>query len=79
MLLDGLASIGASDERFDDLEEAGGRIATFRTPKLGSWTRLHRRNHRRAIVIDGRSDLPAAWPSRTSGLAMRRIPTTGAT
>ena len=53
VLLDGLASIGASDERFDDLEEAGGRIATFRTPKLGSWTRLHRRNHRRAIVIDG--------------------------
>jgi cardiolipin synthase len=53
VLLDGLASIGASDPRFDDLEEAGGRVATFRTPKLGSWTRLHRRNHRRAIVIDG--------------------------
>ena len=53
VLLDGLASIGASDPRFDTLAEAGGTVATFRTPKFGSWTRIHRRNHRRAIVVDG--------------------------
>jgi cardiolipin synthase len=28
-------------------------VRKFRTPKFGQLTRLHRRNHRRAIVIDG--------------------------
>ena len=39
---------------FDELEKLGGRVEKFRTPKFGSWTRFHRRNHRRSIVIDGR-------------------------
>jgi cardiolipin synthase len=33
---------------------AGGLVAKYRSPAIGSWTRVHRRNHRRAIVIDGR-------------------------
>jgi cardiolipin synthase A/B len=53
ILLDGWTSMGGSDDRFDALSQAGGRVATFRTPKFGSWMRVHRRNHRRAIVIDG--------------------------
>jgi cardiolipin synthase len=54
ILLDGLASLGATDPQFEELAEAGGRVASFRMPRLGSWMRIHRRNHRRAIVLDGK-------------------------
>ena len=54
VLLDGWGGTGMPGAQADALEKAGGRIAKFRTPGLGSWTRYHRRNHRRAIVIDGR-------------------------
>lgn len=53
VLLDGLGGKGAPDEMFEELERAGGRVARYRTPKFGTWTRFHRRNHRRSIVIDG--------------------------
>jgi len=53
VLLDGLGSIKVPDEDFEPLVKAGGKIQKFRTPKLGKLTRFHRRNHRRAIVIDG--------------------------
>ena len=53
VLLDGLGSINVSDEDFEPLVKAGGKVQKFRTPKLGKLTRFHRRNHRRAIVIDG--------------------------
>ena len=35
------------------LEEAGVRCAWFRPLRLGTLARYHRRNHRRAIVVDG--------------------------
>jgi cardiolipin synthase len=54
VLLDAVAATGAWDRKFDDLREAGGQVAKFRAPGVGSWMRVHRRNHRRAIVIDGR-------------------------
>jgi cardiolipin synthase len=53
ILLDGLCSIKVPDEDFAPLIAAGGRVQKFRTPKFGKLTRFHRRNHRRAIVIDG--------------------------
>lgn len=53
VLLDGFGAKGAPDDRFRALEAAGGRVERFRTPKFGTWTRFHRRNHRRSIVIDG--------------------------
>ena len=53
VLLDGLGSINVPDEDFEPLVKAGGKVQKFRTPKLGKLTRFHRRNHRRAIVIDG--------------------------
>jgi cardiolipin synthase len=53
ILLDGLGSLKVPDEDFESLIAAGGKIQKFRTPKLGKLTRFHRRNHRRAIVIDG--------------------------
>ena len=54
VLLDTMGAIAARDSAFAPLQAAGGRIAKFRMPAVGSWTRVHRRNHRRAIVIDGR-------------------------
>ena len=40
------------DERFDALVKAGGRVSSYREASLTSWMRVHRRNHRRSIVID---------------------------
>jgi cardiolipin synthase A/B len=54
VLLDGLGARKAPYRRFKDLEKAGGQVQRFRTPRFGSWTRFHRRNHRRAIVMDGK-------------------------
>jgi cardiolipin synthase len=54
VLLDTMGALSARDAAFEPLKEAGGRVAKFRMPAVGSWTRVHRRNHRRAIVIDGR-------------------------
>jgi cardiolipin synthase A/B len=54
VLLDGFGGRGAPRSLFARLEEAGGRVEWFRTPRFGTWMRFHRRNHRRSIVIDGR-------------------------
>jgi cardiolipin synthase len=51
VLLDGYGGDDDS-ELFDALVEAGGRVSSFRAPSLTSWMRVHRRNHRRSIVID---------------------------
>jgi cardiolipin synthase len=53
VLLDGLGAKGAPDDKFAALQAVGGRVERFRTPRFGTWTRFHRRNHRRSIVIDG--------------------------
>ena len=54
VLLDAVGTIAMPDKAFAPLQSAGARVATFRKPTIGNWTRVHRRNHRRAIVIDGR-------------------------
>jgi cardiolipin synthase A/B len=53
VLLDGYGGRGARARLFTDLEEAGGRVERFRMPRFGQLTRVHRRNHRRAIIVDG--------------------------
>jgi cardiolipin synthase A/B len=53
VLLDGLGGRKAPDDRFEMLRRAGGRVERYRTPRFGTVTRFHRRNHRRSIVIDG--------------------------
>lgn len=53
ILLDGLGAKGSPKEGMDELRRAGATIETFRSPRLGKLTRYHRRNHRRAIIIDG--------------------------
>jgi cardiolipin synthase len=54
VLLDAFGALRAPDEDFDRLIAAGGRVEKFRPAVLGKLMRFHRRNHRRAIVIDGR-------------------------
>ncbi|HUF49737.1 MAG TPA: phospholipase D-like domain-containing protein [Longimicrobiales bacterium] len=54
VLLDGLGGIRCPDEDIERLRQAGGKVATFRPAQFGKLTRFHKRNHRRAIVIDGR-------------------------
>jgi cardiolipin synthase A/B len=54
VLLDAFGAMRAPDDGFHELAEAGGRVAKFRPAVFGKLLRFHRRNHRRAIVIDGR-------------------------
>jgi cardiolipin synthase len=54
VLLDGYGGRGAPKQDLDALQELGGKVAYFRTPRFGKLTRFHKRTHRRAIVVDGR-------------------------
>ncbi len=53
ILLDGIDGDMPKDER-QDLEKSGALIEDFRDPQIGKLTRVHRRDHRRAVVIDGK-------------------------
>jgi cardiolipin synthase A/B len=53
ILLDAVGALRGPRDDFQRLEEAGGKIARFRRFVPGKLTRFHKRNHRRAIVIDG--------------------------
>jgi cardiolipin synthase len=54
VLLDGLGGMKAPDKDVDALRAAGGQVERFSAARLGKLTRFHKRNHRRAIVMDGR-------------------------
>lgn len=53
VMLDGMGGMRAPDEGIRRLREAGGKVCWFRPLSFGKLTRIHRRNHRRAIVMDG--------------------------
>lgn len=53
VLLDGVGGLRAPAEKMAALRAAGGRIEPFRPARLGKLTRFHKRNHRRALVMDG--------------------------
>lgn len=53
VMIDGLGGHGAPEERIEELKRAGGKWAWFHPPRFGKLTRFHKRNHRRAIVVDG--------------------------
>jgi cardiolipin synthase A/B len=54
LMLDGLGGMRCPDEGKDELKKAGGRIGVFRPLRWGKITRFYKRNHRRAIVVDGK-------------------------
>lgn len=51
--LDGMGAMRAPDEGFAALRAAGAKVGRFQPLRFGELTRFHKRNHRRAIVIDG--------------------------
>ncbi len=54
VLIDGLGGKNAPEHDLDRLKAAGGKVDWFRPPRFGKLTRIHTRNHRRAIIIDGK-------------------------
>jgi cardiolipin synthase A/B len=54
VLLDGLGGMRAPEDGVKRLRAAGGKVNHFRTAAFGKLTRFHKRNHRRAIVVDGK-------------------------
>jgi cardiolipin synthase len=53
LLLDAIGSYNAPEAKLKELEEAGGKVVYFRPLRFRTITRIHRRTHVRAIVIDG--------------------------
>ncbi|MEX2584617.1 MAG: phospholipase D-like domain-containing protein [Gemmatimonadota bacterium] len=53
VLVDGFGAMRAPNSLIDALREAGGRWEYFNRPTFGKLTRIHRRTHRRALLIDG--------------------------
>ncbi|MGH7472209.1 MAG: phospholipase D-like domain-containing protein, partial [Longimicrobiales bacterium] len=53
LLLDGLGGLRAPRGELKRLRAAGGMVHKFRSAKFGKLLRFYKRNHRRAIVIDG--------------------------
>jgi cardiolipin synthase A/B len=54
LLLDGFGGLRTPRTAVRKLRDAGGQVRRFRSFKFGKILRFHKRNHRRAIVIDGR-------------------------
>jgi cardiolipin synthase A/B len=54
LLLDGFGAHDAPREKMRAIEEAGGTLKYFHPLRFGRLTAAYKRNHRRAIVIDGR-------------------------
>jgi cardiolipin synthase len=53
LLLDARGATHAPEAGLERLRQAGGRVASFRPARFGMLTRYHKRNHRRAVVVDG--------------------------
>jgi cardiolipin synthase A/B len=54
ILRDGFGGLNAPWRQMHQLKKLGAKVHSFRSPEFGKLTRLHRRAHRRAIVIDGK-------------------------
>ncbi|MGH7444537.1 MAG: phospholipase D-like domain-containing protein, partial [Longimicrobiales bacterium] len=54
VLIDAIGGMRIPQDGVERLRAAGGRIEEFRPAVFGKLTRLHLRNHRRAVVIDAR-------------------------
>jgi cardiolipin synthase len=54
VLVDGFGGMKAPDDGIEKFRAAGGKWAVFNAPRFGRLTRIHKRTHRRALLIDGR-------------------------
>jgi cardiolipin synthase A/B len=55
LLLDAIGGMKAPEDKLRELEAGGGKVEFFRPTNFRSLTRIHRRTHVRAIVIDGKT------------------------
>ena len=53
VLLDGLGGRNLGQETRQAMRDAGVKVAEFRPARFGQLTRFYKRNHRRAMVVDG--------------------------
>ncbi len=54
VLFDGFGGLGVDDDKLEQFEKLGGKVCWFRKAHFGKLTRFYKRNHRRAIIIDGK-------------------------
>jgi len=54
LMLDAVGGLRTPRERLAEFEAAGGKVCWFGPLRFGKILRFYKRNHRRAIVIDGR-------------------------
>ena len=74
VLVDGFGGLRAPDRRIEELREAGGQWKAFHRPRFGMLTRLHKRTHRRAIVIDGKVGFTGGAAIMDKWLGDARLP-----
>ncbi|MDB4940063.1 MAG: cls [Candidatus Doudnabacteria bacterium] len=53
VLLDGFGGSKVDKKKLEQFKLAGGKVCWFRKAHFGKLTRFYKRNHRRAIIIDG--------------------------
>ncbi len=53
LLLDGFGALHVPEERVAELRRVRGKVGWFRPARIGKLLRFYKRNHRRAIIIDG--------------------------
>ena len=53
-LYDDIGSLLTKRDIFDELKTAGGAVSAFFPVKLGSYSKINHRNHRKIVVIDGK-------------------------
>ncbi len=54
LIYDDIGSFFTKREIFDELKNAGGYVTPFFPVKLGSYSKINHRNHRKIVVIDGK-------------------------
>lgn len=52
LIVDGFGGKTASDESIEKLREAGGKVEIYHPFRFGQFTKFHKRNHARTIIID---------------------------
>jgi cardiolipin synthase A/B len=53
LVIDAMGSAGFPKQRFEKLEQLGGRVAWYHPLRWYNWTRANNRTHRELVVVDG--------------------------
>jgi cardiolipin synthase len=55
VVLDGLGSVGTTEEFFKDFKAAGGKLAWYQAVRFSKLPRYNNRSHRELLIVDGRT------------------------